>query len=201
MLHRQSHAGSEKSCSDIAEVTTRNADDHILTSRSCKSHALKLGIGVEIIESLGQEARHIDGVGRSQLHVIVELLIHERVLHQRLTVIEDTVDLQCGDVAPQSSELALLDFANFSLGIENIDVDAVDAEEAVCHSRSCVARGCHEHVDLMMDACSLFVFLDEILQQTGHEAGTHIFESQSRAVEELKAVDVVFDLVDRSVKG
>ena len=50
---------TEESGCDVAEVAARHADDQ-LVGEALLLHA---GIGVEIIESLRQEAGHVDRVG------------------------------------------------------------------------------------------------------------------------------------------
>ena len=115
----------------------------------------------------------------------VELLVHEGALHQPLAVVEDAVDLDSRDVAPQRGELALLDGRHLALGIEHVDVDAIDAEEAVGHGRPRVAAGGYEHVDLLVSA----LLADEVLQQARHEAGADVLEGQRGTVEELQRID------------
>ena len=119
--------------------------------------------------------------------MLVQLIVHEGRLHQGLTVVEHAVHLDGGDVLAQRRELALLDGAHLTLGVEHIDVDAVDAQEAVGNSRACVAAGSHQHVHLLPGT----LLADEVLQQTGHEAGANVLERQRGAVEQLKGVDAV----------
>ena len=96
MAHGQSHAGAEQSGGDVAEVAAGHADDEvgadgIAVVDGQRAHALELGIGVEVVERLRQEAGHVDGVGRREHFLLIEFLVHERVLDQRLAVIKDTV--------------------------------------------------------------------------------------------------------------
>ena len=145
--------------------------------------------GPEVVERLGQEAGYCDAVGRGETHVPVEVGIHEGGLHEGLTVVEDAIHLNGRDVLAKCGELTLLDGTDLALGIEHIDVDALYTEEAVGYSRTCVARGGNENID--GPSPGLTRGGREILEQTGHEAGTHILESKCGAVEEFEGVDVL----------
>ena len=56
-----------------AEVSAGHTDHQLV----CQSLLLHACIGVEVVESLRQESCHIDRVGRGELHVLVEFLVHE----------------------------------------------------------------------------------------------------------------------------
>ena len=79
--------------------------------------------------------------------MLVQFLVHEGRLYQRLTIVEDTIYLDSGNVLPQCGKLALLDGRNLTFGIEHINVDALYAQESVGHCATCVAAGSYEHVD------------------------------------------------------
>ena len=158
---------------------------------------LHSGVGIEIVECLWQETGDIDGISGGELHVLIQFGIHEGILHKCLTVVEDTIHLDSRDVLAEGRELALLDRADFSFGIEHINVDTVYTEESVGYGRTCIARGSHKDIDL-----ALSVFLtDEILQEAGHETGTHILKGEGRTVEKFQRVDVILDFHDRTVEG
>ena len=53
---------SEECCSDVSEVTARHTDDEFVGL----AHLLHTCISVEIVEGLGEESRHVDGVGRGE---------------------------------------------------------------------------------------------------------------------------------------
>ena len=187
----QAHLMAEESGCDVTEVTARHADDQ-LVSQALLLHA---GVCIEIVECLRQEAGYIDRVGRSQLHVLVQLLVHERRLNQRLAVIEDAIYLKGCDVLTEGSELALLNLAHLALWIKHVNVDSLYTEETIGNSRTSIARCCYEYVDL------LFTFLtNEVLEQASHETGTYIFESESRTMEQLQGVDNWLYLYNRSVE-
>ena len=126
----------------------------------------------------------------------VELGVEERLFHQTLAVIEHAVHLQRGDVAPEGSELTLLDATDFPFGIEHIDVYALHAEEAVGNGRTSVATGGYEHVH-----AAGILLADEILQQSCHEAGAYVLECQGGAVEKFQGVNVLVNLGDGAVEG
>ena len=44
------------------------------------------------------------------------------------------------------------------------------------------------------------LLLDEVLQQTGHEAGTYILKGEGRTMEQLKCIDVVLDVDHRTIE-
>ncbi len=144
MFHRQSHPVGKKSGGDVPEVPAGNGNDKAVRL----SHAVELGIGVEIVERLREETGNIDGVGRGELHVAVELLVHERRLHQCLAVVESAVDLQRGNVLPESGELTFLYRAYLPFGIEHVDVNALDTEKSVGNGAARVARGGNKHIHL-----------------------------------------------------
>ena len=66
-------------------------------------------------------------------------------------------------------------------------MDALHTEESVGHSRTRIAAGGHQHIH---EAVVLSLLVDKILQQSGHEAGTHILEGQGRTMEEFQTVDI-----------
>ena len=79
--------------------------------------------------------------------MLVQFSIHEGILDQCLTVIENTINLNGGDVLSKCGELALLNGADFAFGVEHIDVDALNTEGTVGNCATCVARSSHEDVD------------------------------------------------------
>ena len=96
---------SEEGGTDITEVAAGHAHHQVIGL----ALFLHPGIGVEVVECLWQETGHVDRVGRCQFHVLVQLRIHEGVLDQCLTIVEDTVHLNGGDVFAECCELTLLD--------------------------------------------------------------------------------------------
>ena len=136
-------------------------------------------IGPEVVEALGQEACHVDGVGRGELHVLVEFSIHEGVLYHCLAIVEDAVHLDGGDVLSEGGELAFLDGRYLALGIEHIDVDALYAKEAVGNGRTGVARGGNEDIDEALTS----LLLVEIAQKACHKACADILEGEGGTME------------------
>ena len=128
---------------------------------------------------------------------MVEFCIHECGLHQCLAIVEHTIHLHGCDVLTQRRELAFLNRADLALRIKDIDVDAFHTEETVCHGRTRVARSGNQHVHQV----GLSFFLDEILQEASHEAGTNILECQCWTVEEFERIDVVLHLLHWAVEG
>ena len=154
---------TEESGCDVTEVTARHTD-YQLVGQTLLLHA---GVGIEIVECLRQEAGHIDRVGRSQLHVLVQLLVHERRFYQRLAVVEHAIHLKGSDVLTEGSKLALLNLAHLAYG------------------RTRITRCCYEHVHFLLAFLAY-----EVLKQTSHETGTHILEGEGRTMEQLQRVDV-----------
>ena len=219
----QAHATAEEGAADVAEVA-RGHTSHQFGSHgrggAIDGNALLLQLGVcpEVVEALGEEACHVDGVGRGEFHVEVEFLVHEGALHHCLAIVEDTVHLDGGDVLSQGGELALLDGRDLALGVEHVDVDAGDAKETVGHGRTGVAGGGNKDIDLRSSSFLLGItqtslvllklrasvykavsslLLVEIAQQAGHEACAHVLEGQCGAVEEFQGVDIVRYLYGR----
>ena len=168
---------------DVAEVAAGHAYHHVVRP----AFALELGIGVEVVEGLRQEAGHVDGVGAGEHEAGVQLAVHEGGLDQGLAVVEGAVHLEGGDVAPQRGELLLLDVAHLAFGIEHVHMDAFHAKEAVGHRAARVAGRGHEDVHL---PAAVFA-ADKVAQQACHEACTHILEGQRGAVEEFERADAV----------
>ena len=139
-----------------------------------------LSIGPEVIEGLGEEAGDVDAVSGGEAHVGIEVSIHESGLDEPLAVVKDAIDLDGGDIASECGELAFLDGRDLALGVEDVNVDALDTEESVGDGRARVARGGDEYVDRLV--CPL-IGLDEVLQQSRHEAGPYVLEGEGRAVE------------------
>ena len=182
---------AEESGCDVTEVTARYADDQLV----CQALLLHAGVCIEIVECLRQEAGYIDRVGRSQLHVLVQLLVHERRLNQSLAVVENAIYLKGCDVLTEGSELALLNLANLSLWIKHVNVDSLYTEETIGNGRTRITRCCYENVDF------LFTFLtNEVLEQASHETGTYILEGECRTMEQLQGVDIWFNLYNRAVE-
>ena len=126
----------------------------------------------------------------------MEVGLHEGALDQRLTVIKHAVHLQCGDVAAQGGELALLDGAHLAFGIEHIHMYALYAQESVGYGRTRVAAGGHQHVH----QSAVVGLVAVIAQQAGHKACAHVLECQGGAMEELEAVDAVGHAYGRHVE-
>ena len=78
--------------------------------------------------------------------MFIEFLVHERVLHQSLTVIEDAVNLYGCDVLSERSKLAFLNLAHLAFRIAYIHVDTLYSEETVGYCRTCVARCGNENI-------------------------------------------------------
>ena len=193
-LHGQSHLVSEQRGTDVSEIAAWHTYDKVtlLPTFLLKLHGLRNG--VEVVERLGEEASHVDAVGRRELHVAAEFFVHEGILHQCLTIVENAVYLNGGDVPPECCKLALLNLAHLSFGIEDVDVYALYTEESIGNGRTCVATCCNKHVD--GGPFRLIRCLDKVLQESRHEAGTNILEGQRRAMKELQRIDVVLHLDD-----
>ena len=172
---------AEETGCDVTEVTARHTD-YQLVGQALLLHA---GVCIEIVECLRQETGHIDRVGRSQLHVLVQLLIHECRLYQSLAVVEYAIHLKGRDVLTQGSKLALLNLAHLALWIEHVNMDSLHAEETIGNGRTSITRCSHEYVHFF-----LTLLTNKILKQTGHETSTHILEGESRTMEQLQRVDI-----------
>ena len=82
------------------------------------------GVKINIVDTPG----HADFGGEVER---VLKMVNGVILDKCLTVVEHAVHLQCGDVLAERGELALLYAAHLTLGVKHVDVDAVNAEEAI----------------------------------------------------------------------
>ena len=96
---------------------------------------------------MGQEASHIDAIGRGELHLGVKFFVHESILDEGLAVIENAIDLDCRNVLAKRCELAFLNRTDFSFGIKHIDMNAFYAQETVSYSRTGVATRGNKDID------------------------------------------------------
>jgi len=191
-LNGEPHLACEDGCRDVSEIAAWHADHEVVRH----AHALELCVGMEVIERLGEEACHIDGVGRGELHVVAEVVVHECLLDKRLAVVEHAVHLYGCDVLSERGELALLNGADFSLGIEDEDADAVNIEESVGYGRSRVAACGNEHVYFLR---AFLVY--EMLEHACHEACSNVLEGKGGAMEEFEREYAVFYGLYRTGKG
>ena len=145
---------------------------------------------------MGQEPCHIDGIGRSQFHRIVEFLVSKSRFYQPLAIIEIAVHFYGRDVLTECRELALLYFAHFAFRVEHVNLDAVYSQKTVCHCAACISRRGNQHVYF----AGVVFLADEIRQQPRHEPCPYVLESQGRTVEKFKAVNIVFHLYYRNVE-
>ena len=128
--------------------------------------------------------------------MVAEVVVHECLLDKRLAVVEHAVHLYGCDVLSERGELALLNGADFSLGIEDEDADAVNIEESVGYGRSRVAACGNEHVYFLR---AFLVY--EMLEHACHEACSNVLEGKGGAMEEFEREYAVFYGLYRTGKG
>ena len=143
---RHSHPFAEESSRDISEVSGWNADDDIVFL----PQLVELCYSIEVVECLREETSHVDGVGRCQFHVLVQVFVHKGGLDQSLAVVENTVDFQGCDVLSERRELTLLDRTYFTLRVEYEYADALHSQEAVRNGRACVSGSSYQYVHLFL---------------------------------------------------
>ena len=185
----KAHAVRDERGAQVAEVAARDAD-HQPVGETQASH---LRIAVEIIEGLRQKAGDVDAVGRCQPQRGAQVAIQEGGLDQGLAVVEAAIDLQGGDVLSQGGELALLDGTDAPLGVEDEDMRAGNAQEAVRDGAAGVAGRGDEDIDIPL--------LREMPEETGHETGAYVLEGEGRPMEEFQGVDPFLDHHGRAVEG
>ena len=183
---------SEQGRTDIAEVSAWHTYDEVI----CFSLLFHAGIGIEIVESLRQETRHVDAVRRGEFHVLIQFGIHKGILDEGLTIVEHTVNLNSSDVLSQCGELALLNRRDLTLGIEHIHMDAVNPQETISNGRAGITAGSHKDIDLLI----ALLLTDKILQQASHETGTHILEGEGRTMKQFEGIDIFLYLNHRAVE-
>ena len=190
-LHRQTHHLAEQSGRDVAEISARHAYHQLVSL----TELLHLGIGVEIVKCLRQETGHIDGIGRSQLHVAVQFLIHESVFHQSLAIVEHAVHFEGGNVLPQCGKLAFLDGTHLAFRIKYIHVDTFHTQKTVGNGTPCITGSSHQHIHLIAP-----FLLDEVSQKAGHETRPHVFKGQRGTMEKFQGIDVLRHFHHRTVE-
>ena len=89
--------------------------------------------------------------------MLIQFLIHKSRLHQRLAIIECTVDFKGRDILSESRKLFLLYFADLPFRIKHIYMNTLHTEETISYRTSRITRGSNQHIDLF-----LTFFSDEI---------------------------------------
>ena len=146
-----------------------------------------------LLADVRQEAGDVDAVGRCQPQRVAEVRIQEGGLDQGLAVVETAIHLQGGDVLPQGCELGLLHGAYAAAGIQDEDVRAGDAQEAVRDGTPGVTGRGDEDIDIPL--------VGEMAEEPGHEPGADILEREGRSMEEFQGVDPFFHRHGRVVEG
>ena len=75
-------------------------------------------------------------------------------------------------------------------------MNAFDAQETICYSRTCVATRRNKDVDQ-----PFALFLEEVLQQSSHKASPDVLEGEGRAVKELERINGLFDFYQWDDEG
>ena len=188
-VNGKAHPLSHEGGADIAEVSAGHADDQAVGL----TPAGELRVAVEVIEGLRQEAGDVDAVGRCQPQGAAQIRVQEGGLDQGLAVVETAVDLQRGNVLPQGRELRLLDRAHAAPGIQDENVRAGDAQEAVGDGAPGVTGRGDEDIDISL--------VGEMPEETGHEPSTDILEGERGPMEEFQGIDPFFHRHGRAVES
>ena len=131
-----------------------------------------------------QETCHIDGIGRSKIHHLIQILIHKRTLYQSLTIIERPIDFKGCNIPAQCRKLLFLYFAYLAFGIKHI------------HMYARIARRSNQDIDFLISFP-----LDKITEQTRHETRPHIFECQRGTVKKFETVYRVMHPYQRNIEA
>ena len=181
----QTQAVSEESGGEITEVS--GGDD-----KGRLAAFGQLAGSLEVVKGLGNEPRNINGVGRSEVESLGEFAISEGGFDEALAVIEGAAHFESSDVPTESGELFFLEFRDSAFGVENDHLGAGHVVKRTCHRAAGVAGGGHK------DGQFTVVVFGEVSHKPRHEAGTEIFESESRSVEKFEDGQLVGEGMKRS---
>ena len=187
-LNRQPQRFRQQAGGEIAEVAAWHRHHQLVTGL-----LRQLRDRLEVVADLRQQTTDINRVGGVEAKRDLQLFIVKRLLNQRLTGVEITVNRHGFDVAAQGAEQLLLQRANLTARIEDNYFDVRQAVEGMRHGRAGVAggRGQDRH---RLIAC-------DMRQHLGHKTAAKIFKRQGRAVEQLQAADIILYLSDRRREG
>ena len=169
----------------VAKVAGGDAEVHHV-SHGDDATARELGIGVRIVDHLGHQATHVDGVGTGERHAAPcqapgDLTIGKDALDLGLAVVKGAIDAAHGDVgAGLRGHLEMLDLGHLALGIEHRDARALHARKACERRLAGVAGGGGDDHDVpaALRACHG--------HQTGQHLECHVLEGAGGAMVELK---------------
>src|SRR6185369_16350883 len=128
--------GKDPGC-QIAEVAARHREDRRTT--------IPLFKGKEVIELLRKPSGDIDRISARDPGFLIQIGVCQSLLCQRLAVVKVSTHFKSRNVSIQRRKLQFLYLANFSLWIEDHDLDAIDAVKTGRHSSTRVARGGNHH--------------------------------------------------------
>ncbi len=143
---------------------------------------MQLGHGFGVVEHLGQQPRHVDGVRGREAVAGAQLRIVETGLHQSLAIVERALHGEGGDVVPEGGELDLLQVRDSGLRIEHHHPRAGALPEGLGHRRAGIATGGGENRQ------GPSRFADQV-QDVGEKPRAHILERQGWAMEQFQDME------------
>ena len=151
LAHGQAHELGVVAGEHVAEVAGGHAEvDRVAALELARGH--ELGVGVEVVGDLRDEATHVDRVGAREHDVLLREAIPqgrvgEDALHLGLGVVEVALDGADGDVlAALGGHLETLDVRDLAVGVEDGDAGAGDVGEALeCRLAGVAARRGDDH--------------------------------------------------------
>jgi len=179
-LDRQPHAAGHVTGEDVAKVSGRHAEAHLLRAGGLLNTERR----VKIVDDLRENAGPVDGVDRAQPAGIAERQIVEEILDDVLAIVEGAFDSQVADVIVQHrGHLAFLHRADPALRVHHEDADARAAAHAVDRGAAGVAAGRRDNVQFAARLAQ------RIFEEVAEKLQRDILEGEGRPVKQLQQVD------------
>nr|GEU28576.1 hypothetical protein [Tanacetum cinerariifolium] len=193
--NRQAHHAGDVARADIAEVTRRHGERHLLVVRRGGGQ-----VAAEVVHDLRHHARPVDRIDGADLVLRLERQIVGDGFHHVLGVVEHAFDGDIEDIRVlQAEHLGSLERAHFFMRRQHEHADAALAAHCVFGSAARVARRGAENVELGV------LLGQRIFEQVAQQLHGHVLERQRGAVRQrlqdqpgaLDAIDVLFQQAQR----
>ncbi len=170
---RQPHARGQISRKNVAEITRRHHDP----DRAPAGSRHDAEGTIKIVYDLGQQARPVDGIRRTQFIVITERQVLENSSHDSLTVIETAAHGQAKDIVVRhSGHLALLGRTDPSMRIKHKNAQPKAPPDTGNGRTAGIATGGRQDIQSSARLCQI------IFEHATKELQGHILERQCRSM-------------------
>lgn len=216
LVDGETHTKGEVTSENVAKVSGRNSEADLVAELEGRGLLAEEGeIGVEVVDSLGENTSPVDAVDGAELVGRVDLRVGKKSLDDvlfsvckylndrrehitaHLAVVKVASDSQVMNIGVQHrGHLLLLDGAHAPLGVEHENRDVLLPPETVNGSRASItARGTHHGQVVSVTAgLSLVSAHQEILEEVSEELEGHILESKGWAVEKLEKMNITLEV-------